>query len=119
MPLDDSRVRVFAHDDYLTLKEAAREAKTSIPAIYRWAKKGLARAGGRKLPLHWEKTATLVRRSELREFLQAIRDASPYSRPLPPTATERAHRIQSAAARIDAVLMPKSRKNTHSRRKGA
>lgn len=112
MPLDDARSRVFAHDDYLTLKEAAREANTSIPAIYRWAKKGLTRSGGRRLPLHWEKSATLVRRSELIEFLAAIRDASPYTPPLPQTSAEHAIRIQSAAARIDVALSPQGRSTT-------
>jgi hypothetical protein len=104
MPHDDSRVRFFAHDDYLTLKEAAREAKASIPAIYRWAKKGLARSGGRRLPLHWEKSATLVRRSELIEFLAAIRAANPQVRTMPPTASQRSRQIAAAEARLALAL---------------
>lgn len=109
MPLDDSRVRVFAHDDYLTLKEAAREAKTSIPAIYRWAKQGLARSGGRRLPLHWEKSATLVRRSELIAFLAAIRAANPQARTMPPTASQRSRQIAAAEARLALALKKRRR----------
>jgi hypothetical protein len=110
MPLDDARSRVFAHDDYLTLKEAAREAKTSIPAIYRWAKKGLARAGGKRLPLHWEKSSTLVRRSELIAFLDAVREANPYARNMPRSTAARSAQIAAATARMNRAISKRDRR---------
>lgn len=110
MPHDDSRVRLFAHDDYLTLKDAAREAKTSIPAIYRWAKKGLARAGGRRLPLHWEKSSTFVRRSELNAFLDAVRQASPYEGTMPRSTTARNAQIAAATARLNRAMSKRDRR---------
>ncbi len=109
MPMNASKDQFFVRDDYLTLTDTAREATISSSANHRWAKKGLARAVARQLPLHWEKSSTLVRRSELIECLAVIRDANPRMRHLPLTAAERKRMVTAAEARADVALSSRKR----------
>ncbi len=97
---------LFSHDDYLTLTQAAREGKTSIPALYRWSRKGLKRASGVRLPMHWVGSRTMIRRSELRAFLELVRNSNPNrddAKTLAPSRSQRRSAVKRAADRLRAA----------------
>jgi len=100
IPTDD---RLFPHDDYMTLTQAAREGRTSTPTLYRWSRKGLARSGGARLPMHWVGGRTMLRRDELRAFLRLVRESNPNraaGQTLAPSDTQRRSEINRAAKRL-------------------
>ena len=94
---------LFPHDDYLTLTQAAREGQTSIPALYRWSRKGLKRANCARLPMHWVGSRTMIRRSELRTFLELVRNSNPNrdnAKTLIPSRSHRQRAIKRSADRL-------------------